>query len=297
MAPHSRGRVQLVAALAVAAAVLIYAVARRPSTSGANLTATAPSASAHYEVDGHQGSRWKASQSGATTRVALDDGEAAFHVEHLAREQRFFVALPDGEVEVRGTRFVVSVDHGRTRRVQVTEGRVSLRLADVKERELYAGEAWERTADPGVSPPSAAAATNEGPTAPAPAASSAGTAPTAKLTTASAQTLVAGTTQTAASPTSVPAAPTASVNGSRFADAMTLFRAGRFAEADAAFAAFETAAPGDPRAEDAAWLRAVAKSRAGDTAGAQKQAQRYLARYPQGLRRAEAEAMAKGSQP
>lgn len=310
VAPRSHRQIPLVAALAVAAAVVIYVVARRPMTSGASQTALATSTSAHYEVDGHAGAHWNASQSGATTRVALADGEAAFHVEHLAKEQRFLVALPDGEVEVRGTRFVVTVDHGRTRRVQVTEGRVSLRLADVRERELYAGEAWERTGEPGAlapSAPSAASALPTATTAPdaAAAASTArpGSVLTASLSTAGAQTLVAGTSMTATSPPrttpppAAPAAPTATVNGGRFADAMALFRAGRFAEADVAFAAFESAAPGDPRTEDAAWLRAVAKSRAGDAVGASKQAQRYLDRYPQGLRRSEAEALAKGRTP
>jgi TolA-binding protein len=169
----------------------------------------------------------------------------------------------------------------------------------VRERELYAGEAWERTSEPVALAPS-------GPSAAPPTAASAApsaSALTPKLSTVSAQTLVAGTSMTATpaplapATTSAPAAPTATVNGGRFADAMALFRAGRFAEADVAFAAFESAAPGDPRAEDAAWLRAVAKSRAGDAAGASKQAQRYLDRYPQGLRRSEAETLAKGNKP
>jgi TolA-binding protein len=299
VAPRSRMQIQIGAALAVAAAILIYVVARHPPKSGAGQTAASTSSSAHYEVDGHKGAHWNASQSGGTTRVALADGEAAFHVEHLAKEQRFLVALPDGEVEVRGTRFVVSVDHGHTRRVEVTEGRVALRLADVRERELYAGEAWERTSDPAAPVAAAPSATMAiPPAAPVASAISSANAPAPKLTTASAQTLVAGTSMTGtASVPAPPAAPTASVNGGRFADAMAFFRAGRYADADLAFAAFESAAPSDPRAEDAAWLRAVAKSRAGDAAGASKQAQRYLDRYPQGFRRSEAEALAKGSKP
>jgi hypothetical protein len=50
--------------------------------------------------------------------------------------------------------------------------------------------------------------------------------------------------------------------------------------------------PGDPLVEDAHFLRAVARSRSGDADGAAKLAKEYLRKFPDGLRRREAEKIA-----
>lgn len=294
MAPRARGRAPLLGALAAAAIVALFVLARRPGVGPAAPMSLATAATAHYEVRGQGAAQWHATQDGGTTRVSLVDGEASFHVEHLAPGERFLVALPDGEVEVRGTRFVVAVERGRTRRVQVTEGRVALRVRDARERELYAGEAWEQTT---TSPPPSVSAT-----ASAPATSQAvATAPATERAPLPTAAPPAGSTPSApsapAATVSARPAPTASASGARFHDAMAHFRAARYAEAEGAFAEFEATSPADPRAEDAAWLGAVSRSRAGDAAGAARLAQRYLDRYPQGLRRAEAEALVKGGKP
>lgn len=79
--------------------------------------------------------------------------------------------------------------------------------------------------------------------------------------------------------------------GQDFGRAMTAFNAGDFGRAERLFAAFARAHPEDSRAEDASFLRAVARQRRGDTEGAKGLARDYLDRYPGALRQQEAEAM------
>jgi TolA-binding protein len=79
--------------------------------------------------------------------------------------------------------------------------------------------------------------------------------------------------------------------GKDFAGAMSAFNSGDFGRAEHLFADFVQHYPGDSRAEDAAFLRAVARQRRGDTEGAKALAREYLANYPGALRQEEAEAM------
>jgi hypothetical protein len=60
-------------------------------------------------------------------------------------------------------------------------------------------------------------------------------------------------------------------------------------------AAFAAAHPGDDRAEDAAFLVVVSLHHAGRSADAAAAARDYLARYPDGYRRAEVESIARAS--
>jgi hypothetical protein len=79
---------------------------------------------------------------GGTVHSVLTRGVASFQVEPLGESQRFLLTLPDGDLEVRGTRFVVSVESARTQSVDVAEGTVALRLRGRKEMLLTAGERW-----------------------------------------------------------------------------------------------------------------------------------------------------------
>jgi ferric-dicitrate binding protein FerR (iron transport regulator) len=79
---------------------------------------------------------------GGTVRSSMSQGMAAFHVAQLGPGQRFFLALPDGDVEVRGTNFVVTIEGGKTRSVEVNEGSVALRLQGRAEMLLSAGQRW-----------------------------------------------------------------------------------------------------------------------------------------------------------
>jgi len=82
-----------------------------------------------------------------------------------------------------------------------------------------------------------------------------------------------------------------------FVAAMDAFHDGQYAKADALFVEFIERAPGDARREDAAFLRAVAHARMGDSAVARTLLQSYLDAYPLGLRRTEAERLAKSLNP
>jgi TolA-binding protein len=69
---------------------------------------------------------------------------------------------------------------------------------------------------------------------------------------------------------------------------MAAFDAGDYGRAEGAFLGFERRHSGDARCEDATFLRAVARARRGDAAGASAIARQYLERYPRGLRAHEA---------
>lgn len=72
---------------------------------------------------------------------------------------------------------------------------------------------------------------------------------------------------------------------------MGAFNAGNFGRAERLFKTFVRRHPADSRAEDASFLRAVARQRRGDLEGAKVLARRYLRAYPDALRQEEAEAM------
>jgi hypothetical protein len=214
-----------------------------------------------FRVTASDGSVWRTGDDGPTVRLDLQRGRFEIEVDKLGAGQRFLVDLPDGALEVRGTRFVLDLEDGVTRHVAVTEGRVALRLTGRGEVALSAGDAW-----PEALPRSAPA----GSTAPA--------APPSAHSAASAPSMPA------------PSAPPADASaGTDFAAAMAAFSSGDFGRAEQLFRTFEQRHPGDARAEDAAFLGAVARSRRGDAAGARALARDYLDRYPGGLRRVEAE--------
>lgn len=276
-----------------------------------------------YEVTGLAQASFTREEVGPVARVRLAGGSAEFHVHHLRAGQRFLVALPDGEIEVRGTRFVVAVKGQGTSFVVVTEGKVVLRRPGEPERLLFAGDRWDRPRASENEDISTAEARNADPGAVA-AASTAGAtrhavpgaaspAPAVKPTAVAARTL-AMTQQThgrarsraqegTAGSLGHPKAATdtksdTSVRATRevdsadsFAAGIAAFRAGRYRDADRLLQAFASKNPTDPRVEDAAFLRAVAHSRLGDTSGAAALARDYLGRYPNGLRRPEAEAL------
>ena len=79
---------------------------------------------------------------GATVRASMTRGLAAFHIERITPPQRFLLTLPDGDLEVRGTRFVVSIENGKTALVDVAEGTVALHLQGREEMLLAAGQRW-----------------------------------------------------------------------------------------------------------------------------------------------------------
>ncbi|MGD0528578.1 MAG: FecR domain-containing protein [Polyangiaceae bacterium] len=92
--------------------------------------------------------RWSQARAQGFEHVVLDDGMVQLHVRPQVAGERFVVMVPDGELEVRGTTFEVSVAQGATTRVHVDEGVVEVRLRGRDTRRLEAGETWSVVTGP-----------------------------------------------------------------------------------------------------------------------------------------------------
>jgi hypothetical protein len=204
--------------------------------------------------------RWTQTREDGVERVALAGGSVRVHVRPQHDGERFLVSLPDGEIEVRGTTFDVTVAAGATARVHVDEGIVDLRLAGRDEVHLAAGDTW-------TTAPSRPVALK---------------APVARLQP---------TTSVAAPVVTASAPPPVDEGEAAYAAAVALVRDGRNAEAAAAFQAFVIAHPQAPQTEDASYLEAVALARAGRVDAAALAAEQHLARFPGSFHRREAEAL------
>jgi hypothetical protein len=95
-----------------------------------------------------EGTDMTVASEGTTQRLDVEAGSVELHVAKLAPDHRFIVGTPDSEVEVRGTRFTVSVvapdpscGAGVRTRVGVTEGVVVVRHSGVEDR-VAIGEQW-----------------------------------------------------------------------------------------------------------------------------------------------------------
>ncbi|HMI83792.1 MAG TPA: tetratricopeptide repeat protein [Polyangiaceae bacterium] len=250
----------LAAAIACGAmAVVVVALISRQhqALSAADIFQGPPS----FEVEGAEDAEWSSEIVGSVLRAHLDAGMASFHVERTQSGQRFLLHMPDGEIEVHGTRFRVEVRRGTTKRVEVSEGVVTLRLRDEPEHWLHAGEAWD------VDEAIAARRDNvdAGTAAPVP---SAAKSPTDARSTGAPE--------------------------DAFAAAVTALRQGNYRKAEQMLDRFLAASPHDARLEDAWFMKAVARARSGDTEGAAELGRAYLERFPNGLRRREAQRIAAG---
>jgi hypothetical protein len=314
--PRARALVMmLAAALTVMAVFVVYrAWPRVVAAPVSTQVASASPAGPRFDVSPIEGATWHDQSEGAVGRVVLDRGTLWVHVHRLVPGQRFLLDLPDGQIEVHGTRFVAEVVDGSTQRVEVAEGVVALRLRGQDgEQRLWAGERWSKPAPPvPAEPPRATVdAPLPGPTA-APAVGSllrgshtfAAAPPSTPGDSVSASRTVRSAGNVGKDDPSPTRPASASASGSAsgsasalFAEAMAAFDAGAFDRADSLFGRFAADFANDPRTEDALFLRAVARSRAGDPAGAAQRAHEYLARFPLGLRRQEALRLAGPSSP
>jgi hypothetical protein len=202
---------------------------------------------------------------GASEQLRLDAGSIELHVAKLAPGERFLVRTPDAEVEVRGTRFRVSIaaadascGGGTVTRVAVFEGVVVVRRAGTEAR-VGAGEPW----------PAGCTVASQGAEAPA------GATPTPVARTAPAASAVS----------------TLSEQNDLFAQAMAAKRRGDPAAALAGFDRLLARYPRSPLAENAAVER-MRLLRGSDPLRAAQAARAYLAAYPNGFARVEAEAVA-----
>jgi hypothetical protein len=203
-------------------------------------------------VEARTESRWSRAREPGTERVTLEDGVIRVHVRHLGAGERFLVALPDGELEVRGTTFEVAVQHATTMHVHVDEGVVELRLQGHDVVRLAADANWSRGSSSVASTGLLAGGASSRPAAPAPTSSAEG-------------------------------APS-----STYAMAIQLLREGRNDEAARAFHDVLTSAPAGPQAEDASFLQAVALARAGQPDAAAAAAEKHLVLFPSSFHRRDA---------
>lgn len=242
-------------------------------------------------------------------RFALEAGSLFAKVAKLKADERFVVATPDAEVEVRGTAFRVSIvpadpacEDGTPTRLEVVEGVVVVRHAGIEHR-VPAGDRWPHCGAP----------------TPVKAGPSTQTANTPSQTTNTAAAGTAALAATAAPPAipvgALPASPpvvlpttaaaprregavTSAEASSRLAeqndlydDAMRLKRAGDAPGALARLDRLLSSYPTGPLSESAAVerMRLLASS---DRARAVVAARDYLRAHPRGFARAEAETIA-----
>ncbi len=273
-----------------------------------------------------EGSDMTIVEEGATQVFSLAGGAMRADVAKLAEGQRFLVRTADAEVEVRGTSFRVAVapadpgcGGGTTTRVAVYEGSVIVRREGMEAR-VAKGESWPlhcassehargrlRASGPGsglagiasagagggsgVSSSGAggSVARGAGNTGP----SGAGGAAPALLGAGAPQAAVGGGASSAATgpSTSAVSGSGLAIQNDRFAAAIAAKRSGDSATAIAGFERFLAAYPGSPLAESALVERMKLLA-ASDPARGASAAKQYLARYPGGFARAEAEAIA-----
>lgn len=288
--PRRRAFAFVLSGALMAAVCIGFAIGASRAGSEPSAALAAPT----YRLDASPGAAWRTLDEGAALRLRLGSGTFMLEVDKLTAVQRFVVELPDGELEVIGTRFAVRVEPEGTRRVEVTEGRVALRLRDALPISLGAGEIWtaEREAARPAVASSATAAASSAPAAeptatPAPAAA----APSERSLARAPQTALPETKRSV-EPPSGEQAPAAGTQHDDFARAMAAFGAGDYGQAERLFQDFERRHAGDARQEDSTFLRAVARARRGDAAGARATAREYLERYPRGLRAPEAARLA-----
>jgi hypothetical protein len=235
-------------------------------------------------------------ETGATQRFSLNAGGLRAHVSRLVAGQRFIIETVDAEVEVHGTTFrvaVVAADPGcgggtRTR-VSVAEGVVTVRSANAESR-VGAGTEWpvgciiarggtrrlagtSRRAEVGTLEDSAAT----------PARPSAPTVALAHVDDASPRS------------TATPVSLLATQND-LFAAGVRAKREGRPRDAVAAFTQLITSFPHGPLLESATVQRMKILA-AVDPAGAARAAADYLARFPTGFARPDAQLLVVRSSP
>ena len=228
------------------------------STTAASVT-TPRVVTAHYasEITPSAGARYIRARVGSVERVRLEAGMIRVHVRHQTPDERFFVELPDGTLEVRGTTFTVAVEGGVTSQVAVSEGFVALRVGGEPERVLHEQERWEHVIEPSAGPASALARPDD-------------EAARGKLAAPD-----------AAANRKPREAPDAAAYAA-YERVMELYRSGHYGAAAAGFRDFASRYPRATEAEDAAFLEAAALARAGRSDAAALVAEQFLENYPKG---------------
>jgi hypothetical protein len=281
------GTVQIVAHPAAGGASLVVSGGQAPLVEGRSLAAgsrivTPPNGRADLSfstgtsVALGEGADLSIVEESGSQVLRLSAGFVDLHVAKLSPGQRFIVETADAEVEVRGTRFRVGVAEpspscggGAATRVTVTEGVVVVRHAGVESR-IEAGGHWP------IAPSACAPLENAPLAAAAGVKSSAGASHPARSARSQASDLAE--------------------QNDLFAEASSARRRGDVQAALAGFDRLLAKYPTYPLAENACvermrLLRSVSPDRAVASARA------YLARYPTGFARPEAESLVQAGAP
>lgn len=219
---------------------------------------------------------------GQTQVFALRAGEITLDVAKLIDGERFLVRTDDAEIEVRGTSFTVAVvppdaacGDGSKTRLDVAEGVVVIRALG-REEKIAAGDHWPRGCVKAIDPPAPAVTT----IAPAP------TTTIAPPTVSAPRPAVSSSSTSAIVPGSILAA-----QNDLFAVATAARKRGDVAGAIAGYERYLAKYPGSGLAESATVERMRLLAKVAPDRGAVA-ARAYLAQYPGGFARAEAEKLA-----
>jgi hypothetical protein len=248
--PTSLRRVALGGALAAAVLAVVAIRAWRDPPARVAPAAAPTTTAAH--VFAHDDADFSRFGDATDEVVRLVDGTLTLEVPRQPDGRRFRVVTADAEVEVRGTAFDVEARDDRLAAVRVVSGRVAVRVVGLPPIDLAPGERWshaETRASPSPSPLSPA-----GPTPAPPRLATLRRAVPAPLPVASPPV-----------PTARPDLVGGPVPGERaFEGAWEALRAGDARRAAAAFDVVLLEARDAALAEDAAYWKAVALSRAGE---------------------------------
>lgn len=281
-ASETRRRPWIAAGFATAAVVALCFHIRRPSNallvarSGVrehsiaigNVTTVCPS----------EGTVFNRQTKDGIEQITLDDGKLDISVRPLQSGERFVVLTRNAEVEVRGTIFGVESDLHGIRRVFVVEGKVEVRYAGAIFF-VAAGNEWR--------PQEHREATVNG---------------DEWTIAAQAESREWKNPIRAKNAAAVSSAPhqhsdaASEESSAQFGDAVGAMEKGNYGTAADRLERFAQEHPEDVRAEDAAFLAILAMKRSGRHNEAADAARRYLARFPKGFRRSEAESIAASSQ-
>jgi ferric-dicitrate binding protein FerR (iron transport regulator) len=233
-------------------------------------------------------------EPGPVYAFSLAAGTMRANVAKLKPGERFVVRTADGEIEVRGTTFEVSIvppslcANGSKTHLAVAEGTVAVRTSRGEEL-VTKGQVWpadcatEAAPLPMPTAPLVASATSDGSLAPITSSSAASTSATEPKPT--------GSAPAPRVPSTVAAASDLGAQNALFAEATAARRRGDDTAALAAYDRLRAQYPQSPLSETADTERMRLLAASNPRRGAEA-ARAYLARYPRGFARAEAAAIA-----
>jgi hypothetical protein len=260
----------------------------RIETTGDGAAMLRLSTGTELKLDGK--SRLVLEDTGRAQRFSLSAGGLSAAVAKLAAGARFVIATPDAEVEVRGTKFQVLVleqpeacspgELGTRTRVAVQEGSVEVRWSG-QAAQIRSGQQWPGACGTSLDVDGQPAA----PVAPAARKHELRGVPESRAVPGAA---AADTSAGAPSRAGEPSSSSLAAQTALFANASKAARRGEVASALAIYQELTTTYPSSALAENAIVER-MRLLRAGNPAVARQEAERYLARYPGGFGKSEAE--------